>query len=246
MQQKDGRLPIMKTRLKELQGDMSATDFAKKIGLSRQTVGFYLNGDRIPDSETLIQICQSCHVSADWLLGLSEEKTMDSSAQSASLYTGLSGGAVEFLHNCPDTLTRSFFRKFFDSLILNSAFPLDQVPALILDAARAYVIAKREQQTGNTKREIENRILALSKDGSGYKISATDAEQFFLRLAQDEIQQNVQLVLDELQCEAIKALENSDQMDASEFVWIVVDENDLDGSEPKEGGHDAVNQEENQ
>lgn len=44
MQQNGGRLPIMKMRLKELQGDMSATDFAKKIGLSRQTVGFYLNG----------------------------------------------------------------------------------------------------------------------------------------------------------------------------------------------------------
>ena len=90
MQQKEGRLPVMKERLKELQGDMSATDFAKKIGLSRQTVGFYLNGDRIPDSETLIQICHNCHVSADWLLGLSDEKTLDSSAQSASRYTGLS------------------------------------------------------------------------------------------------------------------------------------------------------------
>jgi len=185
-------------------------------------------------------------VSADWLLGLSTEKTLDSSAQSASRYTGLSGGAVEFLHNCPDPLTRSFYRKFFDSLILNNYFPLDQVPSLILDAARAFVVAKREHQVDNTKREIENRILALSKDGTGYTISATDAEQFFLRLAQDEIQHSVQLALDELQCDAIKSLENSDQIDASDFVWIVVDENDLDASEPKEGEHDAVNQEENQ
>lgn len=68
-----GRLPELRTRLRELQGDMSTTDFAEKLGLSRQTVGFYLNGNRIPDSETLIQICKACHVSADWLLGIEAE-----------------------------------------------------------------------------------------------------------------------------------------------------------------------------
>lgn len=101
MQQNGGRLPIMKMRLKELQGDMSATDFAKKVGLSRQTVGFYLNGDRIPDSETLIQICRSCNVSADWLLGLSFEKTVDSSLQGACAYTRLSADALTKVKNLP-------------------------------------------------------------------------------------------------------------------------------------------------
>lgn len=68
-----GRLPELRARLRELQGNMSVTDFADKLGLSRQTVGFYLNGNRIPDSETLIQICNACHVSADWLLGIENE-----------------------------------------------------------------------------------------------------------------------------------------------------------------------------
>lgn len=68
-----GRLPELRARLRELQGNMSVTDFADKLGLSRQTVGFYLNGNRIPDSETLIQICNACHVSADWLLGIEKE-----------------------------------------------------------------------------------------------------------------------------------------------------------------------------
>lgn len=73
--QKPNRLPVLRERLNELLGGMSSTEFAKKIGLSRQTVGFYLNGDRIPDSETLLQICEKCGVSADWLLGLAKEKT---------------------------------------------------------------------------------------------------------------------------------------------------------------------------
>ena len=65
MEEKEGRLPVMKERLKKLQGGESVTDFAKRLGLSRQTAGFYLNGDRIPDSETLMQICRSSRVSAD-------------------------------------------------------------------------------------------------------------------------------------------------------------------------------------
>lgn len=72
MKKKD-RLPIFRQRLNELLGDMTTTEFAKKVGLSRQTMGFYLNGDRIPDSAILIQICKTCNVSADYLLGLSAD-----------------------------------------------------------------------------------------------------------------------------------------------------------------------------
>lgn len=72
-----GRIPVLRERLLELQGDMTNTEFADKLGISRQTAGFYLNGDRIPDSETLLQICKSCKVSADWLLGLSDDPNMN-------------------------------------------------------------------------------------------------------------------------------------------------------------------------
>ena len=227
MQQSGGRLPIMKTRLKELQGDMSATDFAKKIGLSRQTVGFYLNGDRIPDSETLIQICQSCNVSADWLLGLSTEKTLDSSAQSASRYTGLSGEAVEFLHNCPNVSTRSFYRKFFDDLLQDGL--LEDVPKLIFDAAQARVIANKAGTSEDLQRDLENKVATLSDGSSSYVLSATVAEQFFLRQAQDEIHQAIELTVGSLQCEVIEALKSGASIQSGEFQWIVADE-----SEPKQ------------
>lgn len=68
--EKNDRLPIFRENLYKLMGDMSITEFAGKVGLSRQTMGFYLNGDRIPDSLTLAQICKACGVSSDWLIGL--------------------------------------------------------------------------------------------------------------------------------------------------------------------------------
>lgn len=68
------RFPVFSERLRELQGDRSSVEFAAFLGMSRQTIGFYLNGDRIPDILALRQIAERCNVSADWLLGLSDIK----------------------------------------------------------------------------------------------------------------------------------------------------------------------------
>lgn len=93
------RLPVFRERLNELLGDMNITDFAKKVGLTRQTMGFYLNGDRIPDISTLFQICNICNVSADWLVGLSDVISRDIQTRNIVEATGLSEKNVNFLTN---------------------------------------------------------------------------------------------------------------------------------------------------
>ena len=55
-------------------GDMTLEQFAKKLGMSRATVGFYAAGQRIPDALGLKKITETCNVSADWLLGISDYK----------------------------------------------------------------------------------------------------------------------------------------------------------------------------
>lgn len=50
---------------------MSQEEFAKHIGISRQSIGFYESGKRVPDANTIKLICEKCNVSSDWLLGLS-------------------------------------------------------------------------------------------------------------------------------------------------------------------------------
>ena len=86
------RFPILKERLNELMGDMNVTEFAEKVGLTRQTMGAYLNGNRIPDSLLLKQIAQECNVSADWLLGLSGDRKRTPTAVNE---LGLSETSVE-------------------------------------------------------------------------------------------------------------------------------------------------------
>ena len=97
MEQK--RLPIFAERFNNLRGEKTQGEFADFIGISRPTVGFYENGERIPDALTLRQIAKKCGVSADWLLALSEVKNPDATLQGVCAYTGLDEGAVELLHN---------------------------------------------------------------------------------------------------------------------------------------------------
>ena len=96
MERKNERLPIFTERFRELQGDRSNTEFADFLGISRQTVGFYYNGDRVPDAITLTKISQKCGVSADWLLGLSEYKDSENERVCAK-DLGLSEKSIEVL-----------------------------------------------------------------------------------------------------------------------------------------------------
>lgn len=93
------RFPDFRARLRELQGDRSNVEFAAFLGMSRQTIGFYLNGDRIPDILALRQIAERCNVSSDWLLGLSDVKDPDGTLQQVCRYTGLNAQSVQFLHD---------------------------------------------------------------------------------------------------------------------------------------------------
>ena len=99
--QKEARFPVFKERLYELMGNQYATEFAEKLGLTRQTVGFYLNGDRIPDAITLRQICDRCQVSADYLIGLSKEQKRDPDRQAVYEYLGLHQNAITNVRSLP-------------------------------------------------------------------------------------------------------------------------------------------------
>lgn len=88
------RMPVFADRFIELRGKRTQEEFAKFLGISRPTVGFYESGQRIPDALVLRQIAEKCNVSADYLLGLTDEKTPDQSIQAICKKTGLTAKAV--------------------------------------------------------------------------------------------------------------------------------------------------------
>lgn len=90
MEQK--RFPVFAERFYQLRSErgMSQEEFADFLEITRPTVGFYENGKRIPDALKLRQIAEKCNVSADWLLGLTDAKTVDCEIRAICSKTGLS------------------------------------------------------------------------------------------------------------------------------------------------------------
>lgn len=74
---------------------ISQAGFATFLGISRPTVGFYENGDRLPDADVIRKICGKCNVPSDWLLGLSDAKKPENSTIGSDL--GLSDKAIDVL-----------------------------------------------------------------------------------------------------------------------------------------------------
>ena len=122
MNPNEWRFPQFTKRFRELRGKRDNTEFAKFLGISRQTVGFYYNGDRIPDAMMLKQIAEKCGVSTDYLLGLTDTQSTNADARAAVEYTKLPERAVNLIHS--DSIFGRTFRELIGLLteLDNSAF----------------------------------------------------------------------------------------------------------------------------
>lgn len=187
------RMPVFRDNLRELMGDLSVTDFAQKIGLSRQTVGFYLNGDRIPDCETLAQICSKCQVSANWLIGLSDVKSPSPNIAAINQLTGLSEFSIQRLIEVNKIRQQESTNQRIDEILKDEAY---------LEKMHIEAILKDEE--ANTDPEIQiildelglsswqdnkelvistavnNRIQAASKDASYIETIMLDALNYLI------------------------------------------------------------------
>jgi transcriptional regulator with XRE-family HTH domain len=72
--QKETKMKKFLNRVNLLKGEDSIREFAIKIGIPPQTVHHYLNERRKFSLEFLMAICLNCEVSADWLLGYSNDR----------------------------------------------------------------------------------------------------------------------------------------------------------------------------
>jgi len=65
---------ILGQRLRELRGPSSQSEMANAVGIKWQSWARYERGDVAPGAEILANICRAHAVSADWLLGLNDER----------------------------------------------------------------------------------------------------------------------------------------------------------------------------
>lgn len=89
---------LLGERIKKIRGKKSQDIFANEIGISRGALSYYENGEREPDAEIIYKICESGNVSADYLLGFTDNPTTDPDLKAICEYTGLSEKSIDTLH----------------------------------------------------------------------------------------------------------------------------------------------------
>lgn len=90
----------MGEKLRSLRTEMKLTQkqVADRIGLAISAVSSYESGTRYPSYETLVKLSRMFHVSTDYLLGLTEKRSID--------VTGLDDAEVELISQLVDKLKK--------------------------------------------------------------------------------------------------------------------------------------------
>ena len=121
---------VFPERLSELMKERNVTqeELAHELGIKRQTVSLYKNGQSTPDAAKLKNISLFFGVSSDWLLGLSNIRlTCDNEETPTSL--GLSNDFVHFLGFAKRNCTNEEF-NFLHS-VLSSKYFFDSIKAIV-------------------------------------------------------------------------------------------------------------------
>ena len=191
---------------------------AKEINISYGSLSKYQNDKAEAGIDALYKIATYFDVSTDFLLGLSKEPTMDVKTRSISEYTGLSSQTIDFLHSFASPEIRSFYRSLFDRLVSHGEDELTEIPEYILCAAQAHVIAERANS--DSRRNIDNSVATLIRDGDSYKISASEAEQQYELMASTALCQALANVVGDLLYYAVQRIKEYETIDPSDFMWI--------------------------
>lgn len=87
------------TRLRELMKDKKVTqqELATSVGTTRQAISQYADGSVQPNIEKLYKIAEYFHISADYLLGMSDVATLNADTKAINKMLGLSEIAIESL-----------------------------------------------------------------------------------------------------------------------------------------------------
>ncbi len=86
---KNAKFPSRLRKLRKEAG-LSQGELAKKLGLSKSTVGLYETGDTLPDAQAIYGMAKLFNASADYLVCCSDADTNDPDLKSVCDYTGLS------------------------------------------------------------------------------------------------------------------------------------------------------------
>lgn len=147
----------------------SQQQLADAIGVKRETVKFWESGDRQIKGRDIIKLSKHFGVSADYILEMSEVRSIGDEAQAACKVTGLSETVVERLSECADT-------KIINSLMEQSSFwtAIARLSALSYAVSELRSMYERIQE-GVGDSMSSKRLLDLCKEIRMQRFEASDS-----------------------------------------------------------------------
>ena len=114
------------SRLRELMdtGKMTQDTLAQKIGKTRQTVSQYVNGDSEPGYSTLVKIAEIFNTTTDYLLGVTNAKSISTDERTIVDKTGLSSSSIDVLGWLLEGNKRTWYLDVFNAIIEHEKFTL--------------------------------------------------------------------------------------------------------------------------
>lgn len=149
-------------RLIKLREEMKKTkkEVADALGMPYNTYSNYESNLREPNSAVLIKIADFYNVSTDYLLGLSNIKSVDTDVQTACKVTGLSENTIEHFINNNYKCRKNYLNAFLSQLPIYELF----------DTLEKYITAER------VVKKICSDKISLPDIGKPFTKEELDAE----------------------------------------------------------------------
>ena len=111
---------IFSEKPKELRRKKGYTQrqLADKLEISFQAISTYEQGKSVPQSDVLAQIAQKLEVSADYLLGLTEEETTDPEIRAIAKYLGMEVDTVQLVLD---------YNKLYDGMKYSKTYVIEKM-----------------------------------------------------------------------------------------------------------------------
>lgn len=166
---RDRYYDLFPTRLREIMSENRITQegLAEKLGVTYRSVGTYCRGDVMPSGEMIVKIADALSVSTDYLLGVSDIRTISSGKNAAMEYLAISENTAESLHALAINENTSKLLSIF--LSSNFAPVLEAMEQLTDMFVRAKTFIEEKDRSNITEKDVS--------DSRAYIFALEDADR---------------------------------------------------------------------
>lgn len=165
---------------KKVTQNVTQSTLASVLGVTRQAISSYLNGETIPTADKLKKIADYFDVPADYLIGRTNDPTTDKDLQYIVDYTGLSSQAILALHNAEDETGTNAIPLILDHFLLS-----DKLYQVFLRIFWGSINAQKLQDQFDNYKDINDLELkeqiSIRHQYLDIKLSLYEAKECFSR-----------------------------------------------------------------